>query len=150
MIGTSLSISTTICKHQLRWIGHVVRMPDTRLPKQVLYSELATGQRAPGGQKKRFKDHLKTLLKQCNISPTALESLAADRKIWSSTCHQGIAHLQGQAAARRIHRRAQRHQRAAGLTPPQDVLTCPSCGKTCGSRIGLHSHMSMHRRNAPQ
>ena len=34
---------------QLRWTGHVTRMPDERLPKKVLYGELQEGKRSQGG-----------------------------------------------------------------------------------------------------
>ena len=47
---------------QLRWTGHVTRMPDERLPKKILYGE-QVGKRSHGGQKKRYKDTLKTSLK---------------------------------------------------------------------------------------
>ena len=92
-------------------------------------------------------------LKQCNILHTALESLAADRHTWRSSCHQGTTHLQEQATERRTQRRALRHQRAAGPTPSSATYLCPSLPlshKTCRSRIGLHSHMAMHRRNTTQ
>ena len=38
----------------LVWL--VVRMPDGRLPKQLLFGELQEGVRSAGGQLKRFKD----------------------------------------------------------------------------------------------
>ena len=41
---------------QYRWVGHVTRMDDTRLPKIIFYSELEHGTRSRGGQLKRYKD----------------------------------------------------------------------------------------------
>ncbi|KAJ3602332.1 hypothetical protein NHX12_030091 [Muraenolepis orangiensis] len=67
------SIEATITQHQLRWLGHVVRMPSNRLPRRVLYGQLHHGRRSAGGQKKRYKDQLKTALKKCKIRPEALE-----------------------------------------------------------------------------
>ena len=52
---------------QLRWTGHVTRMPEERLPKKILYGELEMGKRSHGGQKKRYKDILKASLKDFNI-----------------------------------------------------------------------------------
>ena len=53
------SVYTLLKLAQLRWTGHVTRMPDERLPKKILYGELQVGKRSHGGQKKRYKDTLK-------------------------------------------------------------------------------------------
>ena len=79
------SIEAQIARRTLKWVGHVIRMDDNRLPKQTLFAELAQGTRAAGGQKKRYKDHLKTTLKACNIEPRQLETLAEDRPTWRSS-----------------------------------------------------------------
>ena len=65
------SIHTLLKLAQLRWTGHVTRMPDERLPKKILYGEVQVGKRSHGGQKKRYKDTLKTSLKDFNI-PTVM------------------------------------------------------------------------------
>ena len=61
------SIEAHIVKSQLSWAGHVRRMPDTRVPKQLLYAELSSGKRKTGGQWKRYKDQLKANLKKCEM-----------------------------------------------------------------------------------
>ena len=69
--GGMQSVHTLLKLAQLRWTGHVARMPDERLPKKILYGELQVGKRSHGGQKKRYKDTLKASLKDFNI-PTVM------------------------------------------------------------------------------
>ncbi|KAJ8412669.1 hypothetical protein AAFF_G00116200 [Aldrovandia affinis] len=85
------SITTTIMQHQLRWTGHVIRMSNTRLPKQILYSQLKEGQRAPGGQKKHFKDNIKTSLKKFHITSSNWEHITLDRRCWKKSMQEGAA-----------------------------------------------------------
>ena len=57
------SMHTVLKLAQLRWTGHVIRMPNGRLPKKVFCGELQEGKRSQGGQKKRHKDTFKAFLK---------------------------------------------------------------------------------------
>ena len=52
-VDDDVSVHTLLKLAQLRWTGHVTRMPYERLPKTVLYGELQEGKRSQGGQKKR-------------------------------------------------------------------------------------------------
>jgi len=47
---------------QLRW--NTVRMEDSRLPKIIFHSELQDGARSHDGQRKRYKDVLKSKLRK--------------------------------------------------------------------------------------
>ena len=49
-------IEAMLMLHQLRWLGHVRRMSDERIPKQLLYGQLRTGKRNCGRPKLRFQD----------------------------------------------------------------------------------------------
>lgn len=141
------SIEAQIAKRSLKWIGHVIRMQDNRLPKKVLFAELAQGTRSAGGQKKRYKDHLKTTLKACNINPSQLETLAENRPAWHRAVTQGTQNLE---TVRRNHReqlRETRHRRQQAQVLNQPTPhTCNICQRGFLTRTGLLSHSRAHER----
>ena len=131
----------------LRWTGHLLRMPDTRMPKRVFYGQLTEGTRNIGGPKKRFKDHIKRTMKKFNLDPGRLEAAAADRVEWRRSVHGGATHFESERARERTERSRRRHARPTPLPNiPAPDLACPECGRVCGSRIGLQSHLRAHAR----
>ena len=138
------SIEATITQHQLRWLGHVIRMPSNRLPRRVLYGQLRHGRRSAGGLKKRYKDQVKTALRKCKIRPEALEDVAADRNTWRQMCRDGTNTLEEERTARRQEKRNRRKTPTVAAATTT-TYTCPTCNRICGSRIGLFSHQRTHR-----
>ena len=57
------SVHTLLKLAQLRWTGHVTRMPDERLPKKVLYGELQEGKRSHVAKRNATKTPLKPRLR---------------------------------------------------------------------------------------
>ena len=82
--GTAPNVITTMRKAQKHWAGHVFRMSDSIIPKQLLYGELSQGARKVGGQCKCFKDSLKANLKDFNMDITTWENAASNRLAWRS------------------------------------------------------------------
>ena len=68
------SIESMLLHRQLLWLGHVIRMPHSRLPNCMLHGQLKLGHRSVGEQKKCLKDHIKSILKKCNIPFSRLET----------------------------------------------------------------------------
>ena len=55
-------------KSCLHWAGYVVRMDDSRFPKQLFNGEMSEGKRKASNSKKRLKDLLNICLRRFNIS----------------------------------------------------------------------------------
>ncbi|KAL8584213.1 hypothetical protein ACOMHN_034899 [Nucella lapillus] len=72
------SIDALLTQSQLRWSGHLVRMQDSRLPKQLFYGELTGGHRPRGRPNLRYKDTLKKSLQKCDIDVKQWEFLATN------------------------------------------------------------------------
>ncbi|XP_076042228.1 uncharacterized protein LOC143026112 [Oratosquilla oratoria] len=129
-------IETIISQRQLRWLGHNIRLPTDRLPRKILYSELAEGTRRAGKPRKRYNDHMKTTLKKCAITPSNLEDLGSNRQGWHNICHQGSEQL-----TTNINRTAeQRHLRRHAPQKAEGHFPCNICGRIYKSKIGLISH----------
>lgn len=134
-------IEALIIKAQLRWVGHVVRMDDTRLPKMVFFSELVCGARNVGRPLKRFKDSLKTSLGACGIPSTGWETLAADRSAWRLAVYKGTKDFEERRLTDLDLKRQARKERKPDTTA---AVACPQCGRTCASEFGLQSHLRRH------
>ena len=134
-------IEMIVRKMQLRWAGHVARMSDKRIPKQLLFGELTIGTRTVGRPLLRWKDSLKDTLKQSNISTTHWQDTATDRSAWRRSIHDGLVLYDDSRRERNATKRARRHAaRNATSSASQDAYMCRHCGRTCSSRIGILSH----------
>ena len=104
------SVHTLLKLAQLRWTGHVTRMPDERLPKKILYGELQIGKRSLGGQKMRYKESLKAF-KDFNIPTESWEQIAQVRRKWRGLIRRGA----GEYKAKRISEAEQKRAQRKGL-----------------------------------
>ena len=139
------SAITIMRKAQLRWAGHVSRMSDTRIPKQLLYGELSHGKRQVGGQRKRYRDNLKVSLKDFSINTETWEALAADRPSWRSAINTGAKTAEERRTQSAEQKRRMRKARATSTNSTAPTHFCPTCGRGFLARIGLISHLRTHR-----
>ena len=124
----STSIESMLPKAQLRWTGHVIRMSDSCIPRQVLYGELMCRSGEQGRPKLRFKDILKSKLKRSGISPRELEVSAADRSAWRSLTSRTAAAFEDDRRQRLAAARDRRHRAANPLQPEQQTIVATPVG----------------------
>ena len=134
-------IEALIMQSQLRWSGHVMRMEDNRLPKQLFCSELVRGTRKQGCQINRYKDSLKQSMRACNIPVTGWEALAANRTAWRQCTVSGVRSFEEQRLDQLDAKRQARKNRSVNLSAG---VACPVCGRICASEFGLRSHQRRH------
>ena len=78
------SMYTLLRQRRLRWWGHVRRMEDGHIPKDILYGELELGRRTTGRPHLRYKYVCVRDMKAVDIDSMSWEGLAADRTKWRS------------------------------------------------------------------
>ena len=117
------SIDTLLTLSQLRWSGHLVRMSDDRLPKQLFYSELSEGHRLRGRPTLRFKDTLKKSLQNCSIATAHWEITASNRHVWKQLTRKGAAAYE--QAKRGVH--AEKRAATNAGTESRDPLYHVTC-----------------------
>ena len=145
------SIQAMLGARRLKWLGHVHRMGDSRIPKQILYGELVQGKRKRGGQVKRFKAQVKSDLEAFGIGSSSWSQLAEDRSKWRGAVKKGVRLLEEAHNARKrvTKSKAKTKPPPAGKRQAPEPAAqsekqswpCSNCTRVCSSRIGLFSHM---------
>ena len=130
---------TLLKQRRLRWLGHVVRMDDGRIPKDLLYGELAQGKRPTDRPQLRYKDVCKRDMKALGIDINGWETLASSRSAWRQAVQQGLLEIEETLAEHAETKRQTRKARNQGDRPATDHI-CSLCGRDCHSRTGLSSH----------
>ncbi|KAJ7991217.1 hypothetical protein DPEC_G00295030 [Dallia pectoralis] len=69
-------------RSQLRWFGHLVRMPPGRLPREVFQARPA-GRRPRGRPRTRWRDYISTLAwERLGIPQSELANVTREREVW--------------------------------------------------------------------
>jgi len=142
------SIESMILKNRLRWSGHVVRLDDNRIPKQLLYGEIATGTRPNHKPKQRYKDSLKGTPKKVGISADSWEDIAVeDKGKWRQLTHEKVklfeeSRVKHAVLKCSVRKRTENYQELLGSD--SSYQPCPQCDRICLSKAGLTSHLRSH------
>ncbi|KAI0212006.1 hypothetical protein LSAT2_003105 [Lamellibrachia satsuma] len=107
------SMYSLLSQRRLRWLGHVRRTQNGRLPKDILYGQLTSGARPVGRPALRFKDACKRDIKACDISPKGREAVAEDCTAWRQATRRGIERGEEKKHQYAAEKRMQRKQKAA-------------------------------------
>ncbi|XP_061618152.1 uncharacterized protein LOC133471975 [Phyllopteryx taeniolatus] len=71
-------------RSQMRWLGHLIRMPPGRLPGEV-FRTCPTGRRPRGRPRSRWRDYILRLAwERLGIPTEELDEVAGEREVWAS------------------------------------------------------------------
>ena len=105
------SMFALLSQRRMRWLGHVRRMSDGRIPKDILYGELEEVNRPRGRPKLRFTDVCKCDLKALSVEEVSWEQTALDRSAWKKSVRMGIE----SAEAMRVDKWEEKRERKKNL-----------------------------------
>ena len=135
-------ISSLLTQHCLRFLGHLSRMAEDRLPKRLLVSAPVGGKCTARGQKRRWSDLVVNDLKQCNLSRSWREQ-AQKRDSWRATIKHRVELLNKQAEDKeKAYKNEQKQRRQQCLVVSESALHCshPGCSFQARNQAGLTNH----------
>ena len=97
-------ISAVLVGRRLRFLGHMLRLHNCRLPKKLIVCAPVHGRRRPGGQKLRWCNVLQSDLKKCQLETNWLDC-AQNRSEWRCLVKQGVRDLNHQAELEEKHKK---------------------------------------------
>ena len=133
-------------------MGHASRMSDGRIPKDILYGELAEERRSKGCPLLRYKDVCKRDMKAGGLDLDDLENMMKDRDTWRQTVKTCTSNAEEKrlrdAEEKRTKRKEAQSNTLASTTnePPLSSYICPYCRQEFRVQTALYSHLRTHHR----
>ena len=141
-----------LMERRLRWLGHVERMDNSRLPKCLLVCRPEEGKRSLGGQKRRWCDVVQDDLKSCHLLADWRQA-ASRREAWRGVVKLAADELnQGLEEAEKKRKDQQKRRREEGIQPSSPLYTCDvqQCPFVSLSKAGLTNHKRQKHGPAAQ
>ena len=132
------TIQSKMMTNRLRWLGHVMRMQDDRMPKRMMFARLQTA-RPAGGAKQRWKDCVQHDLRSMGLED-GWSDLAQQRDKWHAATEGGVKKWE---RAKNAKEKEEYEQKKAGSGVK---CTFRGCSFIAKNEKGLKSHWSqMHK-----
>jgi len=77
-----IRLEEVIRERRMRWLGHVTRMDEVRIPKEALHWEVAGFRRRPGRPRMNWGDVVKKDLQRMGLTWEEVETSAQGRHSW--------------------------------------------------------------------
>ena len=123
--GMKEMMEEVVMLRRMPWLGHVARMPHTRMPKQILFGRFVKT-RPFHGVKMRWKDRVKKDMLSLNIW-SGWYNEAQDRKKWYESYHAGMVDKLQKRLENEEEKRSFRRQTVLQSHVPDASLTCQQC-----------------------
>ncbi len=103
-----------IRKRRLRWLGHVGRMGEERMPQQILFGRLKEGKRRPGGPKKSWMECARDDVRAFGMDEREWFEKCQDRRRWRKMLEEGAVRLDEKLVEKDRLRREHERERRRG------------------------------------
>ena len=135
-------MSAALLGRRLRFLRHIYRLPDLRLPKKLLVCAPVLTKRHSGGQKLRWNDLLLRDLRQCGMESDWREC-AQQRSEWRCLVKHSVRDLNNQAEQEEKRRKDfRKRRREERQRQAESALHCSflGCSFIAANRAGLVNH----------
>ena len=116
----------------------------TTAPKRLFCRELASGKRPQHKHRKRYKDGLKSNLKDADIDADTREATVVDRGAWRELVKNGCGSLHVKRLERARLKRALRKGNRENLPGDHTNWICEMCRRVLLSKAGYVNHMKSY------
>ena len=126
--GMEESLEDMIIARRLRWLGHVARMSDERIPKKIMFGWLP--QRRPAhGTKMRWRDRVRRDLRKFCIEESSWFRETQERDVWRQKCREGLE----ESTKKRLYEDEMRRRVRSAAGSKQQASTDTTMSFTCST-----------------